>query len=349
MATLKDVAKRAGVSRMTVSRVVNQTGQVSAKTQKRVNEAIEALGYQPNKLARGMVTGSSKTIGVLHSNLYNHVYADQIFGIEEVCKKRGYSILFANAYDYESAVTNFSSLIEMQVDGIIVLPVETLGVANQETGAAMLQETKKIYEYLYAYFRRPDAKKGVSAGESALKKLLPYVEFDYAQGARLAMEYLLGCGHTDIVYVTSFWDEEGVWRERQQAYCDEMSKHSLAHRIHIERTDDNVEGGYRWMKQFIQSHDLPSAILCGDDNIAIGVIQAANEHQIRIPEQLAIMGQDGLRFGEMLFPTLSTIEINGYESGKVSADILLDWIETTEAQTKHIKIQQDLRLRRSTW
>lgn len=348
MVTIKDVAKQAGVSAMTVSRVVNQAGAVSAKTKKSVDAAIEALAYHPNKLARGMITKSSKTIGVLHSNLYNQIYSDQISGIEEVCQKRGYSILLANIHDYNSAVSNFSSLIGMQVDGIIVLPIETSGLATRETGAVTLRDTQKIYEYLNSYFSRPDAKKGVSAGETTLRQIMPYVEFDYAQGTKLAMDYLFEKGYEDILYLTTFWDEEGVWHTRRQTYCDEMVARGLGDRIRIECTDDTVDGGYRWMSQFLQCSELSQGILCGNDNIAIGVIQAANEHHIRIPEQLVVIGQDGLRFGEMIFPSLSTVDIQGYESGRVSANILLDWIETEEIQINHVKVRQSLKLRQST-
>lgn len=349
MATIKDVAHYAGVSIMTVSRVINNPKKVSPKSRAKVMAAIEALDYSPNMFARGMVTGKSKTIGVMYSNLKNWIYADQIKGIEEVAIQRGYGVLLANIYDRESAMSAITMLSQMKVDGIIVLPMESHEAYTEEQALSAINELNHIHECIRAYFEQKDAKLGVAAGSVFLQDLLPLVEYDYYQGCKLAMDYLFDCGYTDIVYVSSLWDE-GIWHTRQQAYTDAMTEHSCADRICVLHTLSvtNGCGDCACIRQYIQENGVPRAVLCANDHIAVDVIRVAQDLHIAVPAEMAVMGQDNLQIGEMVHPRLSTVDIHGEENGRAAATLLLNRIEMMDEQTDYISIGQSLCVRQTT-
>ena len=348
MATLKEVAERANVSVMTASRALNHTGKVAPERERRVKEAAEALGYRPNLLARSMITKSAKTIGVLYSNIYNQIYADQIVGIEAVAQEAGYSIILANVYDYDSVISSFSTLVSKQVDGIILLQMELKGIDEEISSNAVLEQISKVQEYIEKYFCQSGAKPGVAVGQQFSCEYISHVYLDYAQGVHLAMDHLFACGFTDIVNITSFWNEKGVWKERVHSYIEEMKAHGLESKIHVERTENSVEGGYRSMLNLLDSGRLPEAILCGNDYMAIGVLRAAAEKRIPVPERISVMGQDGLLIGDMVYPRLSTVSVNGMACGKAAMRMLLEHIDDVKKEPQYTVIGQSLLLRQST-
>ena len=123
MVSIKDVAKLSGVSVMTVSRVVNGSDNVREETRDKVNQAIQELDYIPNQLAKSLVNSSTRTVGVLFSNIFNPVYLSIISGIEKRAHERGYNIIISNATDYKSSVEGLNMLVSKMIDGLIVLPV----------------------------------------------------------------------------------------------------------------------------------------------------------------------------------------------------------------------------------
>ena len=124
MVSIKDVSKLSGVSVMTVSRVINGSDNVREETRDKVKQAIQELDYIPNQLAKSLVNSSTRTVGVLFSNIFNPVYLSIISGIEKRAHERGYNIIISNATDYKSSVEGLNMLVSKMIDGLIVLPVE---------------------------------------------------------------------------------------------------------------------------------------------------------------------------------------------------------------------------------
>lgn len=346
MGGIKDVADYAGVSMMTVSRVVNNRPGVSDKMRNRVLQAVEELDYCPNLVARSMVTKSTGTIAVLYSNIYNEIYADQLMGIESVARAFGYTILIVNISDYHSTVNGLTTLIGKQVDGIIVLPIEFLGLDNYSLSASAYQQLMDTFSYLENYFETHN-QPCVVIDNSFGKDIVPRVLFDYRNGTRIAMNFLISCGFSEIACLTSFW-EEGIWKVRSQEYMTIMHAHGWDRHIRVEYGDNTVEGGYACLMALYKSGNLPQAVYCGSDYIAVGAVRAAQELGIDVPGRLAIIGHDGLRLGNMINPPLTTVELNGFESGQKAMRILLAQLKGEQVPAKDAYISQSLLVRKTT-
>ena len=166
MSTIKDVAREAGVSLMTVSRVINGTGQVKQNTVDRVNGAIKKLGYRPNLLAKSLAQGKSKTIGILSSNMYNQVYIDIITSIEKNAYKEGFVVINADVSNSVDAKQALNMLLGSKVDGIIILPLE-MDMSELPDFKVAVEETRKFYDY-FNEIRISDGIKAITISQKCM-------------------------------------------------------------------------------------------------------------------------------------------------------------------------------------
>lgn len=317
MVTIEDVAKRAGVSVMTASRVVNQSNLVKKSTAERVLRAIEELGYIQNKLAKSLVSGKSKTIGIISSNYYNQAYTDIVVAISDIAYKNGYAVINANVNDYQSAVRGVNTLLGHQVDGVILLPVEMSMTKVGDYRISMAQ-----IEHFVKYFKQAVTDANIPAITVSQKiDGLIDIGFDFKDLAQKAMDYLFEKGYTDIAMINSnIYD--GFWREKEDLYKSMMKERGLEANICIEKDVSEVDGGYRAMKRML-SYRRPRAVFCANDFMAIGALQIINKLKLKVPEDIAVIGNDNVFFSEMTYPKLTTVALNAGDAGDKAIGIML--------------------------
>ncbi len=304
MITIDDVAKRAGVSTMTVSRVINNSDRVKGATKEKVLSAIDELGYIPNMIAKTLAGGKSKTIGILFSNYYNQAYLDIIVAIEEEAYRKGYTVINANVNDYESAVNALDLFVGKRVEGIIVLPLEMKMTYLVDYHDAMT-DIEKFKEYF---------KKEINVSNLPVVTVSEKIEgvtdisFDYVASAKISMKYLISCGYRDIAMINNAIND-GLWKDKGDIYCEAMREIGAEENILIEYGQNTVEGGYAAAQKLLR-HRHPQAIYCANDYMAIGVMQALNSKGISVPKDIAVMGNDDIAFAKMTAPKMTTVAIN---------------------------------------
>lgn len=344
MATVNDVAQLARVSAMTVSRTINAPDRVSPETRERVQKAIDELAYCPNYMARNLVRKYSRLVGVIYSNGFNEIYMQQISGIRKMAGQADYEVILSTVNNYESLVKAMNTMTSMQVDGFIVLPLELDDINSYSKQQESYSSILKSYHFLDSYFDNPDAKPCVFIGAELKNPGIWHVVMDYAQGCELALSSLLHTGVKDITYISVYLDK-GIWKIRSDAYLNGMRKAGLDQYIHIERTENSVDGGYNCMHGLLQRGHLPEAVLCGNDYMAVGVIQALNQAGVKVPDTIKVIGQDGVSVGSMVYPKLTTVDLHGEKCGAEAMRLLKKAMENTNAKAETVVISQECVMR----
>ncbi len=339
MVTLKDVAKLAGVAPITVSRVINEPHAVKEKTRIKVQQAIEQLGYSPNQLARGLVTNRSNMIGVVITNIANPYYADYILGLETKAKQLGKSVVICNGLDYASAKSNLELLLKQRVDGIIFTSFEFHSIQIQER---FIQELEQLH------FRKEHTVPIVLFNPFPVNTNLPAIRTDNYSDGLMAMRHLLELGHERIGHL-SLNRDAGVWMDRLRAYRDSLLSRELSvrseyiHLIEKEKVKDAEQGAYR----LLQAEERPTAIFAANDIMAVGVLQAAHRLGIKVPEQLSIIGIDGIELAQYSYPSLTSVAHPRYALGEQSVELLINIINGQDNLPGHI-VSTQLQTREST-
>lgn len=312
---IDEIAKRAKVSRSTVSRVLNNNPRVNLKTRQLVNHVIQEMNYVPNAAARSLASKRSSVIGVLIYNI-NQPYWSGIFsGIEQETADKGFSVLLANFRNAHTYIGNRSqsirNLLLQNVDGIII----ALYNSPSEDDLELLRTSGKPFVVIQSSEH--------SGGFST-------VNVDNHLLAYQATEYLIQMGHTNIYHSTGPLGNQ-IANDRLAGYLQAMQDHKL--RV----TDDHLiscgsmyDDGYWCMKRVIGRQQLPTAMLFHNDITAYGAIQACREEHIRVPEDLSMIGIDHLAsmtdFGSML-PDLTSMTLPITQYGVQAAHLLMDQIE----------------------
>ncbi|MFD1675560.1 LacI family DNA-binding transcriptional regulator [Alicyclobacillus fodiniaquatilis] len=312
MTTIHDVAKLAGVSPITASRALNKPDMVRPSTLQRVKEAADRLGYQPNFVARSLRTGQTRivTLVVNQKTTYDPLMFEFATGVSESCRAHGYSLLIYPAKEPNSALDELIG----KVDGLILTDI-----ADQDSRVEDLLGKIPI-----AIF-----------GES--RHRIPQVDIDDAWGAMTATEHLLGLGYRDIVMVTS--DVKLLFlKHRMQGYSNSMISAGLTPKFAFGSLD--ILGGEAAMGTLDQ---LPEAVLCVSDSMAIGVMRYLNLRNLQIP----VVGYDGGYLGEITTPTLTSVKQPFYTAGEQLAQGMFQHLRSRRS-TKQV-IRPTLVIRESTW
>lgn len=310
MPTIFDVARRAGVSKSSVSRVLNG-GPVSSKTRQAVLDAIQELGYRPNVAARGLVTKRSQTVGFVLTDVADPYYSQIIRGVDAALSEKGYSLVLCSArWDNERELSYIRLLAEHRVDGLLVLSGQTTS-------------SEHILHALSEEMERPIV---------VIDRSIPGAGFDtigvddFAAAAG-AVRHLINLGHTRIAHVTGPLNyHSGV--HRLQGY-----RHALAQAgIPVDDSlivpgDFTKRGGYEAAAKLFSRSEPPTAIFAANDVSALGVWQAAREWGLRIPEDLALVGFDDIELLSLADIPLTTVRQPRYDYGYMGTQMLLARIE----------------------
>ena len=312
--TLRDVAERAGVSITTVSRILNDqdTGvPVREETRARILTAASELGYKPNLLARALRGSRSSLLGVIVRDISDPFHVQVLRGVNEVARKRGYRLFLGHVDWSPDVAAVYGPMFEQShADGILVL-------GDIAGGDATLDDLANHHKHV------------VGVSDRVGPRPVPGVYVDNRAGTLLAMEHLWQLGHRTIICVADERMADGPFRA--SVYEEFMRDHAVGDRARVYfTTQPDSQPSYHLGRQLFAHLDReghPTAVYAASDTIAIGLLQAAFQAKIVVPDRMSIVGFDDIDIATFTVPPLTTISQSGVDMGRVSADLLLDLIE----------------------
>ncbi len=330
MATIKDVALRAGVSVTTVSHVVNDTRTVSAKGREQVERAIRELGYVPSAVARSLKSNTTRTLGMLIPNSSNPYFAEIVRVVEDRCFGAGYTLVLCNTDDEPRRQGVYLQVLsERRIDGLIVV----------STGADAELPT------MLAGLRMPT----VLVDREIEDPACDLVETAHMQGGLVATRHLLSLGHRRIACIggpaglaPSEQRIEGWRMALAEAGQSAESAHLLWH------GGFTPQGGYEAMHAIVRSAQRPSAVFVCNDLMAMGALRAAHESGLRVPDELSMVGFDDIELAAYASPPLTTVAQPKARIGALAVDMLLERIDGRRQEGRKVLLQPELRVRGST-
>lgn len=327
---IKEVAKKAGVSVATVSRVLNHPENVAEDTKKKVLDVMNESDYTPNWFARGLNFNKTNTIGLMIPNILNPGYMEIAKGVEDVAHQKDYTTLLCNVENDQAKERKYTnSLIARKVDGIVLVSSHL--------------ENKDV-EHI--------KKQGIPVvliGENTNIEEIPVVRIDCTTGAYKAVRHLIENGYRDIAVISGTTPEKENER-KLEGYRIALTEEALPEiEEYIVRVPNTVEGGYIAAKKIVDLKNRPRAIFATSDLLAYGAIDAMKDCGVRVPEEIAIVGFDNLRMSNLLEPKLTTIEKPMHKMGVLGARLLFDIMESKEEETdnREILLQSKLKIRKS--
>ena len=306
--TIKDVAKAAGVSYSTVSRALTGSPEISEETRERILQLCREMNYTTNTVARSMVMKSTKLLGLILTSVNNPFMSELAYHIDRQVRARGYNIILCNSSrDPEQERELFELMMGRQVDGILIFP------SGMES-----------YTKLGPYLSRVPT---VFIGENLREAPESYVSVDNYRGAQMGVEYLYNLGHRDILYFGRR-RASTTHQLRAEGYSDACRRLGLTPQFcNNTFSSSSIKYGYQLAKQLFSQKRSYSAIFAATDTNALGILQAAEEIGLRIPEDLSLLGFDNIRDSGLPRIKLSTIEQPKKMLASVAVDTLIDKIQ----------------------
>lgn len=323
--TIHDVAARAGVSKSLVSLALRGSPKVSDSSREAITNAAAELGYRPNATARSLADRRSRTIGINMAELDNPIFPQMLSGAHTVIRDRGYNtMLVSGERDPEVEEAELAKLLEFQVEGLLLI--------SHRLPAATVQSLAAEIPTVILTLR------GITGIDS--------VSIDDEQGARMAMQHLFDLGHRDIAHISGGSLEPGVVRER--IYREEMRNAGLANETRIAHGDLTNIGGLEAARTLLSEDTIPTAIFASNDISAIGAMAACQEQGLSVPEDVSIIGFDGLALGALRTLNLTTIAQPLAELGRLAAIRLFDRLEGRDVNAQSILLEPELLIRGTT-
>jgi LacI family transcriptional regulator len=328
--TMKHIAEICGVSVATVSKIVNgKDDDVRFVTKQRVLKVIKEQGYFINSLARSMKTKNTKTLGLIVPNIKNGYYTDISRGAEDMAMKEGYSLFLCNTDDsIKKEIGYLVKLMEKQVDGIII-------IAALERDATIEEDFKINVPFAV-----------LNTGTS-YRNYSVRVEVDDYKGMYEGVSHLIGLGHKNIMYLQGE-TKLPFGKGRLNGYRDALLTHGIPFRSEFVATATfKVEGAYDYLSEYGLQPET-TAIVCGNDLMALGVVNWAKEECIDVPGDLSIIGYDDSIFSTISTPKITTINQNCHKVGEIMVKELLKKIEKNDDTQMIIPVGTNLVVREST-
>ena len=304
MASIREVAKRAGVSPATVSRVINGTARVDEEKRERVEKAIEETGFRPNELARALYRKSSKIIGVIVPDIENPFFSELAKAIEKEAYEQEYRILLCNSDDQkEKELANLQMLAQLQADGVILMT--NTGEKSQSYEAVSMP--------IVFVDRRLD-----EMGQTSV------IEADHYAGGKLAAEHLIACGCRKITCIRGP-QELSSGKKRYEGYREVCRQYSMKERF-VDSTY-KYEDGAKAAEEVLRRYPDTDGIIACNDMTAVSVYKVLQKRGYRVPDDIQIIGFDGVKFGRFLTPELTTVAQPIKEMGKCAVQMILGTVK----------------------
>jgi LacI family transcriptional regulator len=326
--SLEEVAKHAGVSTATVSRVLNNIDVVKSSTRARVLRAVAELKYHPNLHARTLAGGKSRTLGMIASNLENPFFFDIFRALEAEAHGHGYEIVVANTdYSPEQLVRSVRLMIGRRVAGLAAIVSEMDPDLIRELGEARIPAV--FYDV------------------GAARRNISNIRVNYRRGIERIVEYLHELGHTRLAFV-GHHSTLGPTSERERAFVETVSRYAPTAEWRTVADQDGLEGGRQAARELIESGFRPSAIICVNDFMAVGVLRELRDHGLRIPEDVSVTGFDNIRLSEFCHPALTTVHIPRDRIGRLAFETLVPESAKGKPPGREVLIDPEFVLREST-
>jgi LacI family transcriptional regulator len=327
--TIKEVAIRAGVSPATASRVAGNYGYVSEKNRRKVLAAIQELGYHPNAIARSMVTKSTHTIGLVVTDITNPFFAHLARGVENITWPAGYTLILANTDEdiiREESVVH--TLLEKQVDGLILVPASSQPTPYLENlvkqGIPLVLLDRTVYNL------------GVDA-----------VMVDNENGAFQAVSHLINLGHQRIGMVIDNLDTS-TNAERLAGYRKALQSAGIpVEESLVQSCQYTQQSAFVITSEMLRRQNRPTALFTANNFMTIGVLQAIQQENLKIPEDIALVGFDDLEWIALNYPQITTVAQPVYEMGSVAAQRLLAHLHGDNTSSMEIRLKTTFIIRQS--
>ncbi|MDZ5783398.1 catabolite control protein A [Marinococcus luteus] len=328
--TIYDVAREAGVSMATVSRVVNGNPNVKPATRKKVLDAIEGLGYRPNAVARGLASKKTTTVGVIIPDISSIFFAELARGIEDIAMMYKYNIILSNSDQNKDREINLiNTLLEKQVDGIVFM------------GGEITEEHVEQFKHSPVPI--------VLAATVDENKEVPSVNIDYADAAFDAVEELIEGGHQRIGMVSGSLEDPVNGYKKFSGYKEALNKNNITFEEELVTVGDySYDSGLRAAQSLMKLENPPTAIFASTDEMALGVIHGLQDDGFSVPEQVNVIGFDNTRLATMVRPTLTTVVQPMYDIGAVSMRLLTKFMNKEEVDESTVVLPHRLEYRQST-
>lgn len=326
--TIKDIAKKAGVSYATVSRALNGRSGVKEETKELILEVAKKMGYQPNAIARGLVLKHTHTLALVIPDITNPFFPEIARGAEDAASLLGYSIFLCNTnWDTDKEKLYLKTLQEKRVDGIILHPAHNDGETHLydfQIPMILLNKIPGIAEY-------------------------SSIEIDNVRGGFIATKHLIEAGYKKIAFIGGT-ESSPSNAERKEGYKLALKKYNIPiDESLIINGKFKSESGYESLKKLIDSGNTPDAVFGGNDVIALGVLHCAQEHGLRIPEDFGIIGFDDIPYASLPQIQLTTIEQPKYQMGKRAIELLVRVLKAEEdSEVIRMILEPKLKIRKTT-
>lgn len=326
--TIKEVARAAGVSVATVSRVINNSGPVNDETRRRIQEAAEALNYVPNSAARSLITARTHTLGVLLPDLYGEFFSEVIRGIDQTARSGEYHLLVSSSHNEQPDIEASLKAMRGRVDGLIVM--------SPHVSAAVLTQSL------------PATLPAVLLNCAVEGKAFDSVGIDNRGGATSMVRHLQELGHRRIAVIKGTANNFDS-KERLEGFR-KLMREAGTYDPELETEGEfTEESGYRGTKRLLGRTDRPTAIFAFNDSMAAGALSALQEAGLRVPEEVSVGGFDDVPMAGYLNPSLTSVRVPIAALGASAMDRLLEAIRKQNRHQRETRtLETTLVVRRST-
>ena len=324
--TAKDVAKLAGVSQSSVSRVYFKGATVSQKTREKVLAAAKELGYRPNEFARSLITNRTKIIGLVMKGVQNPFYPQVLKQFTTAFKKLGYSILFVYTNNDEIQQEDIDTLLNYNVAGVIITDATLSLQANEDLFNNRIP--------LALFNRKIDGNKFYSVCCNNL------------EASKQIAQYLLEVGCSNMIYISGN-ENTSTSIEREKGFVTVLKENKVEYKKYI--SDFTYEGGYKTIEKVVSQGKVPEAIFVANDIMALGVIDSLKKHHIAVPDEVKVVGFDNIEMSAWPSYSLTTWEQPINEMVNVTVDYLTAEISEYSGQAQNTEIDGRLIVRNSTY
>lgn len=289
--SIRDVAKRAGVSIATVSRAVNHISSVDPDLAKRVWKAVEEVGYVPNPQARALVSGRSRILGLIVSEITNPFFPELVQEFESLAVSQGYEVMIGSTnYDPVRTESLIRRMLQRSVDGVAVM---TFGI--EEDLVKKLVESEYPLVFIDAGPKLPNIR---------------VLKVNYAEGIREAVQHLAALGHRSIAFISGPLRLRSA-AARRDAFLDAMAELGLAvPEEDLIEGDHTMEGGMAAIERVVSRQELPTAVMCSNDMTAIGVLHGLYRTTNKVPVDISVVGFDDIHLSQFVLPPLTTVQMS---------------------------------------
>lgn len=322
--SIKDVAREAGVSIATVSRVLNDIDVVNEETKQKVLDAIKKLGYRPNIVARSLKTQRTKTIGILVPDISSKIYPEIVRGAEDVANIYDYNVILCNSdYDGEKEKEYLRVLKEKMVDGLLYMSVslekETIDIVNELDLKTVLVETKDD------------------------EGSFPSVSIDNVKAVYDATKYVIGRGAKDVAFIGSKQEQVNAFSKRYLGYEKAILDSKLDLHKELAYFDGfGVKTGIEGVNKLLESGKKFDAIVCSSDEIAMGAINALRENGKKVPEDVSVIGFSNISTTEVFYPKITTVSEPLYDMGSIAMRMLIKLVNNRKLEQGHYVLDHKL-------